>query len=132
MRVELLILFFLTCFFVEAKKKTQVRYLLFKDVNFRTQGHSVLRVKLDDWFIIQLNANPTTGYEWNLENYDKLKKVTTNSTEGQGYYIPDKVESGITGFGGVERYFFNAVRNGAQKIRLSYRRPWESQSGIIV
>jgi len=124
MKAGLLILLFLVCFFVEAKKKSQIRYAVFNDTNFKTKGPNVIKVKVDDWFIIQLNSNPTIGYGWKLENYNKLKKLSTNSTEGSGYYVPHRVDEGITGVGGVECYYFNAKKKGKQKLKLNYTRPW--------
>ena len=70
-------------------------------------------------FVITLDANVTTGYEWQLTKPidDSLIKLVHSE------YVPDK--TGLVGSGGKSIWTFKAVRSGETQISFKYIRPWE-------
>jgi inhibitor of cysteine peptidase len=78
-------------------------------------------VVMDDNFSISLEANPTTGYEWEVEfDSDYLELVNKE-------YIPDSDES-LVGAGGHRIFNFLALKSGNTSIKFSYLRPWEGNA----
>lgn len=71
---------------------------------------------------IELPANPTTGYRWNLAGQipDCLELV-------QQEYVPDEATEGAVGAGGQEVYTFRAVGKGTARLVFEYRRSWEPE-----
>lgn len=76
-------------------------------------------------FVIQLKSNPTTGYSWFLEPYDhKFIQLVEH------WYVPSKKT--LAGAGGTEQWQFQLTKEAFTAphtlfIKLSYRRPWETQ-----
>ena len=70
-------------------------------------------------FVITLDANATTGYEWQLANPtdDSLIKLMRSE------YVPDKTD--LVGSGGKSIWTFKVVRSGKTQISFKYIRPWE-------
>ena len=87
-------------------------------------------IKLDKFspeFRLKLKSNPTTGYSWFLQQYDKrlIKPV------GHDYLKPD---SGMVGQGGYEIWTFSLLPEALNtatktKILMVYKRPWEVAGG---
>lgn len=71
-------------------------------------------------FTIQLDENPTTGYQWSLETTDGLE-IT-----GDNYLPPD---TDLVGAGGVHEWDIEATGSGTQKITAVYSRSWENLTG---
>jgi inhibitor of cysteine peptidase len=72
-------------------------------------------------FTISLQANPTTGYAWELAeplNEKVVKKVKSVYQPSATTTETDKV-----GSGGVEIWTFNAVGKGKDDIKMQYVRP---------
>ena len=70
-----------------------------------------------DTFVIELEGNPTTGYEWQLEfDQDKLE-LLDEATAPLG--------SGI-GAGSAQRFELRASHPGHATIRAIYKRQWEA------
>jgi inhibitor of cysteine peptidase len=81
---------------------------------------SPVDVKVDDRFAISLEANPSTGYSWELTGPldDKVVvELGSDHQPGQG--------SGV-GVPGQQLFRFQAVGQGTATIGLQYVRPWES------
>ena len=77
-------------------------------------------------FTVKLPANPTTGYQWTVREYDKaLLKLTDSS------YLAS--HSGMIGAGGTMVYTFErldgAVWPKSTTLLFSYARSWEPGSG---
>jgi inhibitor of cysteine peptidase len=78
-------------------------------------------------FMIQLRANPTTGYSWFLQYFDhKLLQATDHQ------YIPNQPK--LMGSGGVTQWVFkvkSSAFNTTQttKIKFLYARPWNMKEG---
>jgi inhibitor of cysteine peptidase len=88
-----------------------------------TYGKSDTKIaaKAGQEFVIQLDSNPTTGFEWGLtKNLDTavVKKVGSQ-------YVPNKVAKGVVGSGGVEKWTFQGVAKGTTTIEMGYARPFE-------
>lgn len=68
---------------------------------------------------ISLEGNPTTGFNWELLEYDPavLKQV------GDMEY---KSDSKLMGAGGVMTFTFEALKSGDTRLRLIYHRGWET------
>ncbi|HUV79984.1 MAG TPA: protease inhibitor I42 family protein [Candidatus Bathyarchaeia archaeon] len=72
---------------------------------------------------ITLNANPTTGYTW--EVVDAPGEQVMRQV-GEIEFIPNRQESGIVGSGGVQIIRFECVNAGQTVLKLVYHRPWET------
>ncbi|MDP8298797.1 MAG: protease inhibitor I42 family protein [Candidatus Tantalella remota] len=88
-----------------------VRVRLYEDMAVEVGKEQVLEVELD--------ANPTTGYAWQVEvspAYGSVLQV------GEGKYEPlsDRV-----GSGGTIVYNFAGAREGQSVLTFKYLRPWE-------
>ena len=73
-------------------------------------------------FVITLDANATTGYEWQLANPidDSLIRLVHSE------YVPDK--TGLVGSGGKSIWTFTTIRAGTIKVYFKYIRPWEKNA----
>ena len=68
---------------------------------------------------IALDGNITTGFAWNLVEYDAAVIETT----GEPTYEEDGGD--VTGAGGRWTWTMQAVAAGESPVRFEYRRPWE-------
>ncbi|MDP1603329.1 MAG: protease inhibitor I42 family protein [Legionella sp.] len=79
-------------------------------------------------FQVALPANPTTGYQWSIKNYDKgLLKLVSSRYVAHG--------RGLIGEGGVMEYNFKLI-HGVDVPKLTamvftYARPWEHGGGMV-
>ncbi len=69
---------------------------------------------------ISLSGNPSTGYRWEVGEIDE--RVLRPA--GEAVFEPD---SGLIGAAGRVTLRFQASRAGVARLRLVYRRPWESR-----
>lgn len=79
-------------------------------------------------FRVKLPANPTTGYQWRVLNYDKQLFALANQT-----YVAPKTNR--MGAGGITVFTF-MLRPGHDypqntNMVFKYARSWEAKSGII-
>jgi inhibitor of cysteine peptidase len=91
-------------------------------VEVRIQGDmdkSWVEMSRGDKLILHLEANPSTGYQWQVDtmNGDLLDWVDGPS------FVPSAPS--MVGSGGTSSFGFNALREGRTSLRLVYRRPWE-------
>ena len=78
---------------------------------------SDVTVRVGRTFTINLEGNPTTGYRWEVVEYDeRMLKLT-----GEDYTS----SSDRIGAGGIQEFTFTASQAGRTKVELVYRRPWE-------
>jgi inhibitor of cysteine peptidase len=84
-----------------------------------TKADNQIAVQVGDEFMIELEANPTTGYEWHLQ-FDS-GKVTLLSQQF-------KQKGGGVGAGGVQHFRLKASNPGQTTIRAIYKRSWEANS----
>ncbi len=65
-----------------------------------------------------LEANPTTGYSWQVSQSEELFKVESSYTQ--------KHADGMVGVGGFETFTLTPLKAGATELTLTYARPWEN------
>ena len=82
---------------------------------------SPIEIEVGQEFIITLDSNPTTGYQWQLA---ELLDEAILRLIGSKYEAPE-AKPGLVGAGGKERWTFKAVGEGETKICLKYVRSWE-------
>ncbi len=77
---------------------------------------------------VRLAANETTGYQWEFQSSDEqlLELITSE-------YVPDPVEEGITGSGGVWAASFKSAltsegQGGRVRLTLVCRQPWAPET----
>ncbi len=79
-------------------------------------------------FVITLPANPTTGYQWTVKQYDKTLLQLTNSQ----YHAPD---TNLIGAGGQMTFTFSRAKHvtypKSTTLLFCYARGWESGSGML-
>ena len=81
-----------------------------------TKSDSEINVQVGDHFVVELEGNPTTGYDWQL-TFDPDKLSLLNQL-----YKP---KGGGIGAGGVQVSEFKAVETGQTTLRAIYKRSWE-------
>ncbi len=84
------------------------------------KGNQQMETKNGEKFLVTLEANPTTGYEWQID-FDPvyIELIVKN-------YVPSYSE--LIGSGGEEIFEFLAKESGETVITFSYLRPWEEES----
>ena len=83
---------------------------------------NMIKATVGQEFVITLDANATTGYEWQLANTVDDSLINLMRSE----YAPDK--TGLVGSGGKSIWTFKAVRAGKTQISFKYIRPWEKNT----
>lgn len=84
---------------------------------------STVELKRGQVVSITLEANPTTGYTWEVvepRDGQVMRQV------GEIEFIPNRQESGIVGSGGVQIIRFEAINAGQTVLKLVYHRSWET------
>jgi inhibitor of cysteine peptidase len=71
--------------------------------------------------VINLSADPTTGYGWVLTS-DQGKSVWLI---GGPDFTPDPLPAGMMGVGGTTTYRFRALDPGTTRLDFAYRQSWE-------
>lgn len=72
-------------------------------------------------FVIALDSNPTTGYDWE-ESYDESMLRLVESK----YEMGKEAEEGKVGAGGTQYFRFRALKKGKTEITVTYKRSWET------
>jgi len=82
---------------------------------------AVVALDEDGTLILELEANPTTGFTWELDTLDEgvLRLV------GEPAYRSD---SDLPGSPGTMTFTFEAAGPGETELRMVYHRPWEDAS----
>lgn len=70
---------------------------------------------------VQLDANPTTGYEWTC-----AIEGDAVTAEGDNYVAPGDSNEPKAGEGGVQIFAFKASGSGEATLTFTYARSWES------
>ena len=82
----------------------------------------VVSIGVNEEFVIALDSNPTTGYNW-MEVHDG---VVLSLVEER--YDPDEKAPGLVGAGGTQYFRFKALKAGKTEITVTYKRSWEAES----
>lgn len=89
-----------------------------------TEKDTNVTAKVGSQFVIQLQSNRTTGYQWGVSgtlDSAVVKKVSSK-------YVPGKNAQKQVGAGGVEDWTFEAAGKGSAKIVMVYMQPFEQQA----
>ena len=81
--------------------------------------HPHIIVGKGEAFVIELAANPTTGYEWQPDFDPAALKLAGREFLRSGSAV---------GEGGAERFRFESLAAGATRLAFTYKRGWESTS----
>ena len=86
-----------------------------------------ISVSTGETFSIEISGNPTTGYEWNLQNDDSLNSAYIKFIDRD--YETDDHPPGFVGVPGKYHFNFKALA-ASNSIHLIFinKRPWESSA----
>ena len=118
-RISLLVPAAFTC--VAALTLTSCATLNREGVVAPLDGGSVV-VRQGAPFVINLSADPTTGYGWMLSNDPGAAVWLIGGPD----YTPDPLPAGLMGVGGTTTYRFRAEAPGTTQLEFAYRRYWET------
>ncbi len=85
-----------------------------------TDPEETIQVKVGEEFIIELNANPTTGYDWECTSVYEWIQLMDKT------YVADTPV--LTGAGGTDSFVFKAHGEGTATLDFVYKRSWETTS----
>ncbi len=77
--------------------------------------------KVGDTVIVSLDANVTTGYEWQFTAGDTFSIESSK-------YVPDPNPDNLSGKGGTQIVTLKVTKAGTSDLTGRYVRPWESPS----
>ena len=79
------------------------------------------RIAVGKAYVIKLDCNPTTGYDWELKSIDREIAAPKGSVE----FKRNKAPRGMVGVPGMCTLEVVGVKPGKTKAVLVYRRSWE-------
>ena len=82
-----------------------------------TGKHRDITVRVGEEFVIALEGNPTTGYQWEAHYDTSMLQLVDRAFSAYGPGI---------GSGGIERFRFKALIAGDTQLELIYKRAWET------
>lgn len=85
-----------------------------------TRDHPSISVKAGDQFVVELAANPTTGYQWQPAFDPAALRLV-----GRDFSLAGAAVGAAIGGGGVERFRFESLAAGASRLSFAYQRAWE-------
>ena len=104
-----------------------------------------ITVKMGEGFIIKIFSNPTTGYNWYIDNLDEIKQsniiscINLNDNNSTGKFIVDNPENLIMGQPGHFEFKFTSHYNESyiksnlfEKIVFVEKKPWENVNYRVV
>lgn len=80
-----------------------------------------VNVHVGDEITVELRANPTTGYDWQLKPLNSKVAVQV----GERVYKSSDPSGKLVGAGGQEFYHFRVQAAGSVTLHLENARPWE-------
>ena len=80
-----------------------------------------INVSVGQDFVIALDSNPTTGYNWEVSYDEAILSLVSEE------YKTEK-EPGLVGVGGTQYFTFKGLEKGSTAITLTYKRSWETES----
>ena len=84
-----------------------------------TDAGQKIEIGVGDQFIVALESNPTTGYQWEADFDQSFLRLVQDEFE------PDEAEEGMVGVGGKQRFTFEGLKTGETELTLTYKRSWE-------
>ena len=96
-----------------------------KDVRLTLAQDENIELGRGQIVVIELKANPTTGYKWQVLEEANEGVVLQ---KGEGEYVPSSTAKPIMrGSGGTQIYRFQALNKGEATLVFEYKRPWEEK-----
>jgi inhibitor of cysteine peptidase len=92
-----------------------------KAVPVYTDATQTVSVNLNQEFTIELQANPTTGYDW-----QPVFDAGLLSLVKKDYKQDDHSGQQLVGSGGTDFFTFKALKAGETNIKFTYYRSWET------
>jgi inhibitor of cysteine peptidase len=89
-----------------------------------TEQDTSIKAKVGSQFVIELQSNRTTGYQWGLSGTPDPAVVKKISSK---YVQPENAQQRL-GAGGIEQWTFEATGKGSTKIEMAYTRSFEQQA----
>jgi inhibitor of cysteine peptidase len=85
------------------------------------EEHHTLMVRHGEKFKIELESNPSTGYRWQPPFFDQsiLKLISSE--------FVNNIKNQI-GSAGIQRFNFEATKEGTTSIKIVYKRAWEADA----
>ena len=89
-------------------------------------GDRDIAATMGERFVIALEANPATGYQWAADfETDRLRLVDRSVRPASASQAPPGAPK-------TEEFTFEALAAGETSIRLEYRRPWEDEPAEVL
>ena len=88
------------------------------------ENGQTINLAVDDPFEIELPGNPTTGYQWEIADFD----ASVVKSAGEPEF---KADSKAIGSGGMHTFRFQTVADGQTTIKLIYHRSFEKDTPPI-
>jgi predicted secreted protein/putative hemolysin len=88
----------------------------------QADNNAIVQIANGGQFAVKLDANPTTGFEWNATVTQGL--VITNSS-----YQQNANPGGMVGVGGTQMWTLKATATGKQTFSAIYKQPWMPTTG---
>ena len=82
------------------------------------QDEEEITARAGETFVIELEGNPTTGYQWELAEGDEHFRLVEKNYAQPG--------SGI-GSATRERFVIEATKTGSTTLTFKHKRPWETE-----
>jgi inhibitor of cysteine peptidase len=89
--------------------------------NSSINNNFTITVNRGQQFVLTLESNPTTGYEW----LAVFNKNAINSISHK--YEPPSLSPTIVGQSGKDIFTFKALTNGTTALKMLYKREWERE-----
>lgn len=85
-----------------------------------TREQARISVRVGEQFVVELESNPTTGYQWQPDFDPAALRLV-----GRDFSLARAAVDAAVGGGGVERFRFEALAAGVSRLSFAYRRSWE-------
>ena len=89
-------------------------------IKTHVDNDKTINTNINQEFIIALDSNPTTGYNWE-ESHDASRLRLDEER-----YNADEKAPGLVGAGGTQYFRFRVLKTGTTWITVTYKRPWET------
>ena len=93
-----------------------------------TDSGKTISAAVGDTVIIELEANPTTGFSWDVKPAAKDAILVLKSKKFLTLSQLNPEIQPALGQGGVTTFTYQVANTGKAAISLSYRRPWEKEA----
>lgn len=91
------------------------------EVTPAAQTGTTVEAAVGDTVVVSLEANATTGYEWQFTPGDTFTIETSE-------YVPSPAPSNMVGVGGTQVVTLKVTKAGSSDLLGFYVRPWETPS----